>query len=292
VKIFVVILNWNNAALTERCLRRGKLTTALAVQWVVVDNGSAPPFNATDDDVKVIRNDVNLGFTGGANIGLRYSFGEGADYVWLLNNDAEPLQGALEALISAAERDTRVGLASSVILDSKAEGKTDWHGTRWDEGVYQTTVDRAEYLSWEASAPHKICILGTALLVARRLIERVGYFDENLFAYWEDIDLSRRSLTAGFHNIVVPDSFVKHPAAPAKAGTRPSYYYYYMTRNELIISRKLGDPLRSYYWAIRRIIRWHSIPGLSGSQKQAIRRGLLHGVFRWNKQPRRPTSQY
>ncbi len=51
-----------------------------------------------------------------------------------------------------------------------------------------------------------------------------------------------------------------------------------MVRNQLLLSRKYRDPIRSYYWAIRRIMRWHARPELGTAERGAIRRGILDGL--------------
>jgi GT2 family glycosyltransferase len=276
MKFAAVILNWNQAELTAACLEAARHATAMDVDYVVVDNGSDTPFRTALPGITVVRNPRNLGFTGGANIGLRHAFSAGADYVWLLNNDAEPLPGALEALAARVGNDASIGLASSVIADSNAR-ENKFYGLLHEAGEYSPIFSPEDYERHSGGAPDCICLLGTALLVSRALVERIGYFDDGLFAYWEDIDMSRRSASAGFHNVVVTESHVRHASNGASLGKRPPYYYYYMTRNQLLIARKLRDPLRPTYWALRRFWQWYKSPNLSKGQRRAIRQGVLHG---------------
>ena len=276
MKFAAVILNWNQAELTESCLVAAHHATGLEADYVVVDNGSDAPFRTTIPGVTVLRNTRNLGFAGGANVGMRHAFSAGADYVWLLNNDAEPLSGAFDALVAKVTGDASIGLASSVIVDTNAwENKS--YGLLNQAGEYSPISSLEDYERQRAGAPSQICLLGTALLVSRPLVERIGYFDDGLFAYWEDIDISRRSASAGFHNVIVTDSYVRHASNGASLGKRPPYYYYYMTRNQLLIARKLHDPLRPTYWALRRFWKWYQSPNLSKMQRRAIRQGVLHG---------------
>jgi GT2 family glycosyltransferase len=276
MKFAAVILNWNQAELTEACLAAAHRATGLKAHYVVVDNGSDTAFHTAIPDVTVLRNPKNLGFAGGANTGLRHAFSAGADYVWLLNNDAEPLPGALDALAARVVGDESIGLASSVIVDSNVwENKS--YGLLHRAGEYIPISNADDYKRHGEDASGRICLLGTALLVSRPLVERIGYFDDGLFAYWEDIDISRRSAGAGFTNIVVTDSYVRHASNGASLGKRPPYYYYYMTRNQLLLARKLHDPLRPTYWALRRFWTWYTSPNLSKMQRRAIRQGVLHG---------------
>jgi N-acetylglucosaminyl-diphospho-decaprenol L-rhamnosyltransferase len=279
--IAVVIINWNKAALTRHCLAAAQRATSRPARWIVVDNGSAEPIGALPPGVTLLSNAHNLGFAGGANTGLKHAFAAGAEYVWLLNNDAEPLPGALDDLLATAQADPAIGLASSVILNADAGDAIDWHGGLWQDGSYLRTTDPTEYASWASNAPNRIWLVGTAMLVTRRLTERIGYFDEALFAYWEDNDISRRSTSAGFRNVVAPGSFVRHSAGSSAEhiAQRPPYYHYYMTRNEILLHRKTGDGLRPFYWLLRRTARLYQKPILQGAQRRAIRRGITDGLL-------------
>ncbi len=279
----VVILNWNKADLTRHCLEVAQRSTQQPLQWIVVDNGSREPITGLGDDVVVIRNPENLGFAGGVNTGIRYAFAKGADYVWLLNNDAEALPDALDALLAAARADPAIGLASAVILNSDQNDKIDWYCGRWTNATYQVTTDPAEGERWMQETQANICLVGTAMLVSRQLVERIGLFDEALFAYWEDNDISRRSAAAGFRNVVVPQARVRHQGGDVlhQPSERPPYYFYYMVRNELLLMRKMGEILmpRQVYWALRRSWMLHARLASLTAQRRALRRGVLHGLL-------------
>ena len=277
--VAVVILNWNKAPLTLRCLESARAATSMTPIWIVVDNGSVPPIETLPADVTLIRNKTNLGFAGGVNAGLRHAISTGADYIWLLNNDAEPLPATLDTLVQAAEADPLIGLASPVILNADDNDSIDWHGSVWRNGVYDYTPDPQTYARWVKDAPNQICLTGTALLLTRRLIETIGVFDERLFAYWEDTDISIRAAAAGFRVRVVTDAMVRHASGTDSldAETRAPYYYYLMTRNEILVLRKTGAPLRTIYWMLRRALKWWAKPGLNRKQRRAILRGVLDG---------------
>ncbi len=255
----------------------------MPVDWIVVDNGSAEPIDGLGVDVTLLRNAENLGFAGGVNCGLRYAFSAGAEHVWLLNNDAEPLPGALDALLTAARADPEIGLASAIILNADEGDAVEFHGGLWDDYTYHKTADPIEYARWAADSPGRIWLVGTALLVSRRLVERIGYFDEAMFAYWEDNDISRRSSAAGFRNVVVPEARVRHESGhPAdNPEERPPYFYYYMTRNELILMRKMGEfaKLRPLYWLMRRTARLYVRLWSLPAQRRAVWCGIVDGML-------------
>ena len=280
MKVAVVILNWNKADLTRHCLDVSRRVVTVPLHWIVIDNGSTSPITGLPDDVTLVRNPTNLGFAGGVNVGLRTAFAAGADAVLLLNNDAEPLPGAVERLIDAA-KDPGAGLLSPIILNSDRNDQPDWVASFWRDGVFEYTNDPARHATWLAKTPENICLTGTALLVTRALIEAAGPFDEALFAYWEDTDLSIRASAAGFRPRVVTEAAVRHACGTDEldAEARAPYYYYLMTRNELLLLRKNRVSWRAFHWMLRRAWRWWAKPGLGPRQRAAIRLGVLHGLL-------------
>jgi hypothetical protein len=194
-----VVLCWNNAGLIDRCLEH-----LLATDWpgrldvVVVDNGSTD--GSTDGwatrhpSVELIETGANLGFAAGVNRGLEDL--DGVDAVALVNSDAFVEPGWLRPLAAALDADPAVGAASPKILfTEEADGRPRINnvgnvlGRTWevhdrgygevDEGQY----DREEDVwGW----------CGAAVLLRRDYLDDVGRFDERLFMYAEDADLSWR----------------------------------------------------------------------------------------------------
>lgn len=255
-----MVLNWNKAARTAACVAAlARQTRHLTV--VVVDNGSdGAALGELGRCCVVLRNERNLGFTGGVNAGIRRALADGAKFVWLLNNDAEAAPDALERMLAAVAADPRIGLASPLIRNGDAGDAIEFCGGLRQGNDFLTTADPITYARWSDTAPDRIWLVGTALLVRRRLIEAIGLFDERFFAYWEDNDYSVRSHAAGFRNVVVPDAVVRHWSGNplADAGSKPVHYYYYMARNEMLFLRKhlgLGEIGRPLLWAIDRQFR-------------------------------------
>ena len=120
------------------------------------------------------------------------------------------------------------------------------------------------------------------MLVRRAVFEKIGALNESFFAYWEDIDYSIRSHFAGFRNVAVPGASVYHVSkltVDAADTVRP-YYYYFMTRNEILMWRGFCSRLpylKSVFWVLRRQLRQirrmpHNVAGID-----AILSGLWDG---------------
>ncbi len=286
VPVVAVVLNWNKARDTAQCVEALRQQDYSQLRVLVVDNGSAPgslgPIEALSPPVPLIRNEHNLGFAGGVNIGITKALTDGAEFIWLVNNDAIPATDALSRCL-AAMADARVGLVSPMILNADARDRVEFCGGLWDGKVFRTTDEPSVYRGWAQDSPERVWLVGTALLIRRTVVETIGGFDEALFAYWEDNDYSVRAIRAGFWCVVATDARVRHwSGTPVQSpGLKPVHYHYYMARNELLFIGKtlpLRERPKPLVWAVERQLR--RVNALAGYPKssQAIFAGLWDGL--------------
>lgn len=229
-------------------------------------------------------NAVNLGFTGGCNRAMWQAFAEGAEYVWLFNNDAEAEPDALATLVACCEANATIGLASPVVREAEDPLRIQFAGGVFDLTlpVYRPAYTIARGAEWQSTLPERIALHGTALLVRRRLYETIGGLDDDFFAYWEDIDYSIRSAEAGFRNVTAFDTAIYHGSKPTELApeiVRP-HYYYYVTRNELLMWRKRTPGARfrkAALWVLARQLRQiMRMPGYRAGV-EAVLAGLWDG---------------
>jgi GT2 family glycosyltransferase len=253
VKLVAVVLNWNGGDDTPAALE-----SLEGVQTICVDNGSddgsPDAVAARFPGVELIRTGVNLGFSGGNNVGIRRALGHGADWVLLLNNDAIADRRLPAALAAAAAARPDAGvLACKVFFADPPDvlmyaggkvnlrlgywGRQDGFGQR-DDGRFDSLrdVDRAT---------------GAAMAVSRVAIERAGLLDESLFAYAEDTEWCLRIREAGFGVVFVPDAKVWHVGSASTGGMRSPTSIYYDTRNMIAVAER-HDPRRGAAAALRR----------------------------------------
>ena len=202
----VVIPTWNGRCLLDACLAGLGGQTWRDFEIVIVDNGStdgtASWMQDRYPDVQVIANDRNLGFAAAVNQGIRAS---ASRYVVTLNNDTEPAPGWLAALVATAERDPSVGMCASKMLFADRPGVInstgiylDRTGIAWDRRGGEPDDERGTE-PVEVFGP-----CGGAALYRRTMLDEVGLFEEDFFAYLEDVDLAWRARLAGWRCLYVP----------------------------------------------------------------------------------------
>jgi GT2 family glycosyltransferase len=273
-KIFIIILNWNGLQDTLECLESVFKLNYPNYRVLVVDNGS------TDDSVKIIErnypkvililNGENLGFAGGNNVGIKYALGQGAQYIWLLNNDTIVDPDALLNMMTESEKRQEIGMAGSKIYYYNYSKKIWFAGAKinWAKGVSvhigqgETDIGQYDYIKQVDR------VTGCSMLVKKSVCERVGLFDEKYFLYVEEIDWCVRARKAGFLCIYVPSSMVYHKESVSASGTGnwENLFYYYNTRNFLYLIEK------SFCFPVRQIILLRMILGKLMLQKRNILR--------------------
>jgi len=237
----------------------------------------------------LIRNKTNYGFCAANNHGFAQSTGE---FIALLNNDAEAEPGWLAALLSALQTRPDAGMAASKILvyedprriDKAAhliypDGQNRGRGTgEFDTGQY----DKLEEVLWPD---------GCAAMYRRSMLDQIGGFDEDFFAYADDADLGLRGRIAGWKCIYVPTAVVRHHRG-STLGVRSPQRLELIERNRVLLAAKLLPWsllwLNCFYYAMRltaglwAAIRGHGelthYPGFAGKLNAAL--ALIKGDLR------------
>ncbi len=214
--VSIIVLSWNGRSDTLECLRSLSDVDYPRYEVVVVDNastdGTVEAVRREFPGVQVIRNDSNLRYAGGNNVGIREALGRGADCVLLLNNDTVVDRMFLRELVSGFSAVPGAGIAGPMILyhaDPRriwyAGGEIDWWG-----GWLRHTGIRL-YDDGRFDGPHETSyVSGCCLLMRRNVIEKIGLLDESYFIYGEDADWCIRARRAGYPSIVVPSARIWH----------------------------------------------------------------------------------
>ncbi len=220
--VAVIILNWNGLPDTLACLQSLRSSTYDNVRIFVMDNGSREDPSsalASCPEVTLLCSPVNLGFTGGNNYAAEIALREKPDYLLVLNNDTIVSPEMICELVRAQQRAPKAGLISAcqpLCDDLDIPGAL---GGTWQPLICRSRRARGNPDKEMPDLVEFDTLLGFALLVPRAIVEQVGLFDDQFFAYSEDTDLSLRVKQAGYRNYCAMKATVTHKWAGSTPDT-------------------------------------------------------------------------
>jgi GT2 family glycosyltransferase len=221
----VVIVSFNTRDLLRKCLQTlERDAEGIAHETIVTDNassdGSADMVAGEFPTVRLIRSDANLGFAGANNRGFAIARGR---YVALLNSDAFPEPGGLRRSIEHMDAQAEVAVGGGRIVGSDGSWQPSARmfpsllndliimtglASRYPKSRLWGRPDRTWADQFEPAAVD--WIPGAYMIIRREVLERIGYFDERFFLYYEEVDFCRRVKAAGYPIWYWPDFVTVH----------------------------------------------------------------------------------
>jgi GT2 family glycosyltransferase len=266
----VIVVNWNRREFLRECLVSigNQVTYAGATfpcEILVVDNGSvdgsAEMVAGEFPAVRLIRNPSNRGFCAANNQGIAAAR---APRIALLNNDAAAEPRWLAALTAALDRSETTGMAASKILQYEAPGRIDKAGhilylDGQNRGRGTGEADRGQYdgplqIGWPD---------GCAAMYRKAMLDQIGGFDEDLFAYADDAELGLRARIAGWECAYAPEAVVRHRRGATLGQGNPRRVFL-IERNRILLAAKLFPwrlLLLNPYYFLRRLCAAAGQPG-------------------------------
>lgn len=304
--VTVIIVNWNGRHLLADCLKSLQEQKFKKFRTIIVDNGSSDGsvewLHRCHPEVTVIPLSSNKGFCAANNAGYRLAE---TRYVALLNNDtvAHPLW--LGSLVDALEKNSQAGFAAAKILNHEMPETIDRAGDSYTRaGVGLLRGHGMPYHAYETQE----WIFGAcaaAALYRRRMIDEIGFFDEDFFLLYEDVDLSFRAQLKGYRCLYVPEAKIYHKTSSSIV--RDSYVsIYYGHRNlewvyfQNMPKRLLGKTMLlhlvhimgsifyfSCHGQMRSILsaKWHGFRNIKGvlRKRRRIQKGKrVEDAYIWN----------
>lgn len=237
--VYIVVLAWNGIRDTLDCLRSLESVWCEHTRGIVVDNGSsdgtAEAVRASYPELIVLRNEENLGYTGGNNVGMRDALSRGADYILLLNNDTIVDPEFVGKLLEVARTSDRIGFVSPKIYFADPPDLLWFAGARFNpltgygRAIGYRERDRGQYE--EIREIDRPC--GCAVLVSRRLCEVAGLLDPGIFLYMDEVEWMLRARKKGFTSFYAPKAKVWHKVSSTVGRERHPDAFYYGVRNTL-----------------------------------------------------------
>lgn len=238
MKTTVVIPNYNGRNYLQDCLTslfEGSEVPAI----IVVDNGSADESAAMVKErfpmVKLIALPENRGFSAAVNIGIREA---GTEYVFLLNNDTVVLKDTIEELEAAMERHPKAFSVAAKMLQMKNPELIDSAGDFYCASgwAFARGKDRKNEAFSKETSVFSAC--AGAALYRKAVFEKIGDFDENHFAYLEDIDVGYRAKIYGYRNYYAPASVVLHAGSGSSGSRHNKFKVDLSSRNSIYLIYK------------------------------------------------------
>ncbi len=226
IDVSIVIVNYKSEEELLNCLASiYKSVKKINFEVIVVDNSEKKTIGAKlgkrFEKVKYLKPNKNIGFGKGNNLGAKKAQGE---FLFFVNPDTEFLPATLDKLIFFAKREKDVGAISPLLVN-------DQNAPQKIVGSQILTPIRAIFSlsivnrifpnnpisesfflrNWDMKKPLVVDVFpGTAFLIKKDIFEKVGYFDEKFFLFFEESDLAQRIKKIGLKNFIIPDAKIKH----------------------------------------------------------------------------------
>ncbi len=271
--IYITLLNWNNYQDTGSCIDSLLQIKNPAFRLLIVDNASTDDsytriikhvavlddvsFQEIDESqsvdrvthfgdtkIVVIKASKNHGYGGGNNLGLRYAMAQpDCEYMWVLNNDTEVDQNSLNALVERMHSNRQIGICGSRLVYYYERDKLQGLGGNYNRWLCSTTHYRAfcpatQRFDDEAESKNIDYVIGASLFISKELVERIGYFDDHYFLYFEELDLCSRAQRAGFTLAVASESIVFHKEGASISAQRSTFSEFHVIRSKKLFINK------------------------------------------------------
>ncbi len=294
--VISVILNTNKKSDTLECLDTLICNSYPNQKAIVLDNhstdGSVAAIRAAYPDVQVIELEKNQGYAGNNNVGIEAALKQGADWVFVLNEDITLHPECVRNLVEVGEQDPQIGILGPLVYHHNEPNVIQSAGGMLGKYWQSIHLGKDEPDQGQYDQPHSVeWISGCAILVRRAAIEQAGMLDPNYFIYWEETEWCIRISRAGWKVMNVPHAKIWHKGVQRDYQPKPSFTYY-GTRNHLLTLAKHKAPMKvwAFTWMqlIRTLTSWSIKPRwkFKRQHRDAMWRGILD-YFRkhWGPMP-------
>lgn len=287
LNVLTIIVNHNGKRYLRKCLEsvsnikmKGFKNKILLIDNASLDN-SIKSVKKLFPKIKIKRYQYNIGFTGGVNAGFKYALTKNADYVLLLNYDTEVSPNFLNILINYSKKNPQAGIISPLITSAGKFPKIWFSGGKIDQKHFSSKhLDLNNDIKSVPKKPFETeFATGCCMLIKKEVLEKIGFFDDRYFLYYEDIDFSLRAKVAGYSCFVVPKSIIIHKKKKEEVDNLHKLYY--LARNHLLFLRKhapIKTRLREYLKTI--LIAFNNMQDDDDVKKQYELFGIKDYVLR------------
>ncbi len=261
--VSIVILNWNGYKNTSECVKASLKVKkkGFGIKIIVVDNnssdGSGEKIKNEFPEITIIKNEKNLGFSGGNNIGIKNAVENKSEYIFIINNDILLEDKSVIELIKTSVTRKCLLVCPKIYFYPGFE----FHKTRYKPSELGKVIWYAGgKIDWKNVLPSHIGVdevdvgqfnieretefaTGAAMFIHYKLFEKLGLFDQRYFLYYEDLDFSIRAIKVNEKIFYCPKAIAWHKNA-GSSFSGSGLQDYYIVRNRLLLGLQYA-PIKS-----------------------------------------------
>lgn len=249
--VSVIVLEYNNFDDTIQCIDSIKKSDYKNYQIFLVDNASEisiykklVKYYENDTKVTAIRSPINNGYGAGNNYGIKYSNKHNPDYYLIINNDTIVEHDMITKLVKLIEKDEKIGIVFPLVMfllnDIKSNIINSAGGNFCKFGFANDKYFGAKIEHFHDKIDNNFFFApGACFLIRKSTFEEINGFDENIFMYWDDVDLSWRNRLIGYDIQIESKSKIYHKMSVSSGRKKSGFklyirefaWLYVMTKN-------------------------------------------------------------
>lgn len=251
----IILLNYNNSDDTIECIESLKTSKVADNNILVVENcshdDSFEKLSSRFPNIKILKMDENLGFTGGNNVGIKYALENGYEYAVMLNNDTiVESQDTFRILIEAMDRNQDATLGTGRIFHYPQKNLIWYDGGKLvkyrGSGIHYNKHKNQNEAKLNKNVKKINFISGCYMCIRLKDIKKLGYLDERIFIYMDDTEYCARAVKLNLKLIYIPGSVIYHKAR-GEGQRSPRMIYYSIKNRKLLISEYFGIIAKIYF---------------------------------------------
>ncbi len=248
MKVSVVTPNYNGEKFLKTFFESLNEDCEYIGEVIIVDNGSNDKSkeyiksNSFNFPVVLIENSENMGFSPAVNQGILQAKNE---FVFSLNNDTEVRKGSIKALVDLISSSEDIFSVQAKMLQYKNKELIDDVGDEYNLLAWTKKTGENHKSSEYGEVKEIFSSCAGAAMYKKSVLNEIGMFDDNFFAYMEDVDLAIRSKISGYRNLLCPDAIVYHIGSATSGSRYNEFKVRLAARNNVwVVYKNLPIPLK------------------------------------------------
>lgn len=238
-KATVVVPNYNGKEYLHKCLKALEGQKNADFDVIIVDNGSEDGSHKVKGKYKlkleVVRFEENRGFSAAVNEGIKRA---NTPFVILLNNDAYATPNFVKNLVERMDWDEGLFSAQGLMLQENRKDLVDSAGDLFCGFGWAFSRGKDKSLGPYVVPKDVFSACAGAAIYRKSVFDEIGLFDENFFAYLEDVDIGYRARLMGYRNAVVPEAMVFHVGSGSSGNRHNGFKVTLAARNSFLVMHK------------------------------------------------------